>query len=236
MQQGARRPTRPTRWPWVIAAALTSPAPPGPALRIVDLGPARRLPAGAQGHRHAAALAPAGDLVRRARGPRVRGKKGRDRDALHRPAAGRRSHSLDEMGPVSAKSYPGREPGAAATATGRPGSSPRSTTAGAARGYVFGAFCPATGAASRSPIRAAAAAHWVAFLEAVDAWLPDDVERIYGDRRQPEQPPRHRRAAVHAGGIRAGRWCSSPNTPPTSTSSELHPVFLDTHLSEVRPE
>src|SRR4051794_35285750 len=36
------------------------------------------------------------------------------------------------------------------------------------KGYVFGAFCPATGAAN-----------WVAFLEEAEGWLPQDTERVY---------------------------------------------------------
>jgi transposase len=82
------------------------------------------------------------------------------------------------MGPVSAKSYAGR-------ALVRPQQPP----AGRARqeidhgrrgkGYVFGAFCPATGAALTRPYPGRGTAHWVTFLEAVDAWLPDNVERAY---------------------------------------------------------
>ena len=49
----------------------------------------------------------------------------------------------------------------------------------AGKGYVFGAFRPATGAAFTAPTRAAAPANWVDFLEQVEAWLPQDVERVY---------------------------------------------------------
>src|SRR4051812_7286115 len=74
---------------------------------------------------------------------------------------------LDEMGPLSAKSYPGRDlvrpqPPAAGRARqeidyGRRG-----------KGYVFGAFCPATGAAFTRPYPGRGAANWVAFLEEVE--------------------------------------------------------------------
>ena len=82
------------------------------------------------------------------------------------------------MGPVSAKSYPGRGP-----------VRPHPPPAGRARqgidygrrgkGYVFGAFCPATGAAFTQPYPGRGTANWVAFLEQVEGWLPQDVERVY---------------------------------------------------------
>lgn len=82
------------------------------------------------------------------------------------------------MGPLSAKSYPGRD-------LVRPYPPP----AGRARqeidygrrgkGYVFGAFCPATGAAFTRSYPRRDAANWVTFLQNVESWLPQDVERIY---------------------------------------------------------
>jgi DDE superfamily endonuclease len=85
---------------------------------------------------------------------------------------------LDEMGPVSAKSYPGRDL-----------VRPQPPHAGRARqeidygrrgkGFVFGAFCPATGAAFTRPYPGRGTANWVAFLEEVEGWLPQDVERVY---------------------------------------------------------
>jgi transposase len=81
------------------------------------------------------------------------------------------------MGPVSARSCAGRE-------LVRPQPPP----AGRARqgidcgrrgkGHIFGAFCPATGAALTRPYPGRGAAHWVAFLEEVEAWLPGGVERV----------------------------------------------------------
>ena len=82
------------------------------------------------------------------------------------------------MGPLGAKSYPGRRlvrlrPAPAGRARqeidcGRRG-----------KGYVFGAFCPASGAAFTRPYPGRGAAHWVAFLEAVEDWLPAEADRIY---------------------------------------------------------
>jgi transposase len=82
------------------------------------------------------------------------------------------------MGPVSAKSYLGR---------GLVRSHPRPT--GRARqeidygrrgkGYIFGAFCPATGAAVTQPYPGRGTAHWVAFLNEVEHWIPEGIERVY---------------------------------------------------------
>lgn len=47
------------------------------------------------------------------------------------------------------------------------------------KGYIFGAFLPATGAAFTAPYPGRTTANWVAFLEQVDSWLPADAERIY---------------------------------------------------------
>ena len=85
---------------------------------------------------------------------------------------------LDEMGPVSAKSYPGHAPVRM----------PRSPAGRAkqeidygrrGKGYIFGAFCPATGAAFTRPYAGRGTANWVAFLEEVDHWLPQELERVY---------------------------------------------------------
>ena len=74
------------------------------------------------------------------------------------------------MGPLSAKSDPGRNL-----------VRPHSSSAGRTRqeiaygrrgqGYVFGAFCPATGAAFTRLYPGRGTAHWVAFLEEVESWL-----------------------------------------------------------------
>jgi transposase len=84
------------------------------------------------------------------------------------------------MGPEGAKSFPGRrlvrqfagsERRARATQEvdyGRRGS-----------GYVFGAFAPATGAAYTASYTGRTIAHWLDFLDRVDAWLPAERERVY---------------------------------------------------------
>jgi transposase len=47
------------------------------------------------------------------------------------------------------------------------------------KGYIFGAFCPATGKAFTRPYPARSTASWVAFLEKVELWLPAEAERVY---------------------------------------------------------
>ena len=105
---------------------------------------------------------------------------------------------LDEMGPESAKSFPGQElvpveAPAALAQPRRPTTPPAGT--GAARptgratqeidygrrgkGYVFGAFKPADGEALTAPYARRTTANYVDFLARVEAWLPPDVERVY---------------------------------------------------------
>ena len=47
------------------------------------------------------------------------------------------------------------------------------------KGYVFGAFQPATGAALTWAATRRTTANFVAFLEQTDAWIAPDVERVY---------------------------------------------------------
>src|SRR4051812_19161446 len=82
------------------------------------------------------------------------------------------------MGPLSARSYPGRRvvkpaPPKAQRAKqeidyGRRG-----------KGYVFGAFRPATGEAFTAPYTGRTTANWVDFLGAVEGWIKADVARVY---------------------------------------------------------
>jgi transposase len=47
------------------------------------------------------------------------------------------------------------------------------------KGYIFGAFQPATGAAFTVPYAGRTTANWVDFLDQVDTWLPADSPRVY---------------------------------------------------------
>jgi transposase len=87
---------------------------------------------------------------------------------------------LDEMGPDSAKSHAGsrvirpdptgerRVRAIQEIDYGRRGS-----------GYVFGAFCPATGEAVTAPYPGRTIANWVDFLDRVDGWVDAETERVY---------------------------------------------------------
>jgi hypothetical protein len=78
------------------------------------------------------------------------------------------------MGPESAKSFPGRQ---VVRATER--ATQEADYGRRGRGYVFGAFIPATGAVFTVPYPGRTTAYWVAFLEHVDAWLGDTGDRVY---------------------------------------------------------
>ncbi len=82
------------------------------------------------------------------------------------------------MGPQASKSYPGQR-------LVRP-AGPRAERAKQeidygrrGKGYVFGALCPATSAAFTRPYRGRGTANWVAFLDEVEGWLPQEVEWVY---------------------------------------------------------
>ena len=82
------------------------------------------------------------------------------------------------MGPVSAKSYAGH---ALVQTKTRPAERARQEIdyGRRAKGYVFGAFCPATGEAFTHPYPGRGGAPWVDFLERVEAWIPRTTERVY---------------------------------------------------------
>jgi hypothetical protein len=93
---------------------------------------------------------------------------------------------LDEMGPEAAKSYRGQEvvrPSAEHGADGTAQPAGRATQeidyGRRGKGYVFGAFRPMTGAAFTQPYTGRTSAHWVDFLERVEAWLPAEAEQVY---------------------------------------------------------
>ena len=90
---------------------------------------------------------------------------------------------MDQMGPVAAKSYAGKrlvkpEPKAAPSKAaerarqeidyGRRG-----------KGYIFGAFRPATGEAMTCDYERRTTVNWIDFLGQVEEWIPAEVERVY---------------------------------------------------------
>jgi transposase len=84
---------------------------------------------------------------------------------------------LDEMGPEGARTFPGQAVVATQDHAGRARQEIAYGRRG--RGYIFGAFRPATGDAFTRPYLGRSTASWVAFLEEVELWLPREVERVY---------------------------------------------------------
>lgn len=87
------------------------------------------------------------------------------------------------MGPESAKSFLGQRVVRALTDVS--GSKPVERAkqeidyGRRGKGYIFGAFRPATGEALTLPYRSRSSANWVDFLEQVEGWVPGEVERVY---------------------------------------------------------
>ena len=87
---------------------------------------------------------------------------------------------LDEMGPESAKSFPGRRlvrPDASGERRSRAIQEIDYGRRG--YGYIFGAFVPATGETLIQPYAGRTTANWVDFLERVEGWLEPTATRVY---------------------------------------------------------
>ena len=87
---------------------------------------------------------------------------------------------LDEMGPESAKRFPGQEvirPDP--TGERRVRATQAIDDGRRGKGDVFGAFRPATGEAFTLPDAGRTIANWVEFLEQVDGWVDAAAARIY---------------------------------------------------------
>ena len=115
------------------------------------------------------------------------------------------------MGPTVPKTFPGQEPVRAAPGV-EPDGSPR--PAGRAKrevetgrrqrgGYVFGAFRPATGEALTRGYEKRNGANWVDFLEQVEAWVPQEVGRVYAIL---DNLPTHRTTDVLLFSLGHPRW------------------------------
>ena len=91
---------------------------------------------------------------------------------------------LDEMGPESAKSFAGQTL-VRAQAQNEPLPQPaqRATQevdyGRRGKGYIFGAFQPATGAAFTRPYDRRTCANYVAFLDQVDRWVDPTIGTVY---------------------------------------------------------
>ena len=90
---------------------------------------------------------------------------------------------LDQMGPESAKSFPGQQLVRTASATEQQPSAERARQeidyGRRGKGYIFGAFRPVTGEAFTQPYTGRTIANWVDFLERVDTWVPQEPETVY---------------------------------------------------------
>ena len=89
---------------------------------------------------------------------------------------------MDQMGPVSAKSYPGSEPvRASPDAAGVPAERAKQEIDYGRRGkgYIFGAFQPATGEAFTHEYDSRSARNWADLLERVEEWVGADIARVY---------------------------------------------------------
>jgi hypothetical protein len=87
---------------------------------------------------------------------------------------------LDEMGPEAAKSHLGHKVIQPDPSGARRVRATQEIDYGRrGKGYVFGAFAPATGEAFTVPYAGRTTASWVGFLDQVDAWVDADVDRVY---------------------------------------------------------
>jgi transposase len=84
------------------------------------------------------------------------------------------------MGPESAKSFPGQEVIDPAPMAARPAGRARQAADYGRRGkgYIFGAFRPATGEAFTHPYTGRTTANWIDFLDRVERWIPAGVETV----------------------------------------------------------
>jgi transposase len=83
------------------------------------------------------------------------------------------------MGPESAKSFPGQRAVRPAAEDGAGRAKQEIDYGRRGKGYVFGAFRPATGEAFTAPYPGRTIAHWVTFLETVEGWLDAGIGRVY---------------------------------------------------------
>jgi transposase len=84
------------------------------------------------------------------------------------------------MGPEGAKSFPGTEVIDPTPTADRPAARAKQAADYGRRGkgYVFGAFIPATGEAFTHPYAGRTTANWIDFLDRVERWIPAGVGRV----------------------------------------------------------
>lgn len=89
---------------------------------------------------------------------------------------------LDEMGPESAKSYPGQAAVRVEATETSPAERAKQEIDYGRRGqagYVFGALKPTDGEVLTATYTGRTTGNWIDFLEQVETWIPREVERVY---------------------------------------------------------
>lgn len=122
-------------------------------------------------------MAGPGGVVRRTARSRVRRKKGAIVALYTEPPPDSVVVCLDELGPEAAKSFPGQAVVRPAPEDGAGRAKQEVDYGRRGKGYVFGAFRPATGEAFTVPYPGRTIANWAAFLEEVDGWIATSVPR-----------------------------------------------------------
>lgn len=88
---------------------------------------------------------------------------------------------MDEMGPQSAKSFPGKE--VVQSDGGEHHRDPRAKQeidyGRREKGYIFGAFEPKSGKALIDDYGSRSARNWVDFLEQTETWVPSSAKTVY---------------------------------------------------------
>jgi transposase len=114
---------------------------------------------------------------------------------------------LDEMGPVAAKSYRGKQMVRAEAQVDPQPAAQRATQeidyGRRDKGYVFGAFRPTTGEALTKTYGARSAVNWADFLQQVEQWLPPELESVYAIV---DNLGTHRATDVLLFSLRHSRW------------------------------
>ena len=107
-------------------------------------------------------------MVRRAGRSRVRRKKGAIESALHRPAARLRRRLPRRDGAGERQELPRPQPWSEPTGRAAGRAKQEIDYGRRGKGYIFGAFRPATGEALTRPYPSRSTANWVDFLEQVE--------------------------------------------------------------------
>ena len=109
------------------------------------------------------------------------------------------------MGPEAAKSFPGTAVIDPTPKADRPAGRARQAADYGRRGkgYVFGAFRPATGEALTHPYPGRTTANWIDFLERVEDWVPAEIVTVYAVL---DNLPAHRATDVLLFSLAHPRW------------------------------